>query len=67
MRSEVSRRETWRVDHADAARSRKRESLVTLSKKAHTHNKILRENFRLKRTVVQTFLQEAPADAAEFQ
>ena len=43
------------------------ESLEALSKKAHTHNNILRENFQLKRTVVQTDLQEAPADGAELQ
>jgi len=30
--------------------------IYALSKKAHTHNNILRENFRLKRTVVQTDL-----------
>ena len=40
----------------EAARSLKRESLVALSKKAHTHNNILRENFQLKRTVVETDL-----------
>ena len=40
----------------EAARSRKQESLVVLSKKAHTHNNILHENIRLKRTVVQTDL-----------
>ena len=52
----------------EAARSRKRESLVALSKKAHTHNNILRENFRLKCTVVQAdlssrlrLLQTAPS------